>query len=155
MSLYDEDFVAWSKQQAEALRAGGRAGSNQTLDWENLAEEVEGLGKSERRELKSQIRRIIEHLLKLQYSNAIDPRRGWKRTIVDARNEAAGVLEDSPSLKAEIAAAIAAELARAVRNALFDLKEYGEDAVSANLIRAATFTPEQVLGDWFPPEPQG
>lgn len=58
-SLHDKDFVAWSKGQADALRAAVRGGSNQKLDWENLAEEVEGLGISERRELHSQIERII------------------------------------------------------------------------------------------------
>ena len=64
--LYDQDFVAWSKQQAEALRTAARSGSNQSLDWENLAEEIEDLGKSARRELHSQIRRIVGHLLKLR-----------------------------------------------------------------------------------------
>ena len=63
-SLYDQDFVAWSKQQAEALRTAARIGSNQGLDWENLAEEIEDLGISQRRELKSQIRRVIEPLIK-------------------------------------------------------------------------------------------
>jgi len=43
-TLYDEDFAAWSKQQAEALRAAARGGSKQQLDWENLAEEIERLG---------------------------------------------------------------------------------------------------------------
>jgi len=54
-TLYDEDFVAWSKQQAEALRAAARGGSNQQLDWENLAEEIGSLGKSQRSALGSQI----------------------------------------------------------------------------------------------------
>ncbi len=45
-TLYDEDFVAWAEHQAEALRAAARGGSNQALDWENLAEEIEDLGKS-------------------------------------------------------------------------------------------------------------
>jgi hypothetical protein len=58
-SLYDTDFLAWSKQQAEALRAATRNGSNQRLDLGNLAEEIEDLGKSVRRELQSQIRRIV------------------------------------------------------------------------------------------------
>jgi len=47
--LHDKDFVAWSKEQAEALRVAVRSGSSQKLDWENLAEEVESLGFSERR----------------------------------------------------------------------------------------------------------
>ena len=68
---HDEDFVTWSREQADALRAAGRGGSNQTLDWENLAEEIESLGKSERHTLKSQIQRVVEHLLKLQHSPAV------------------------------------------------------------------------------------
>jgi Domain of unknown function DUF29 len=50
-TLYDEDFVAWSKEQGAALRAPARGGSNQVLDWENLAEEIEDLGQWVRREL--------------------------------------------------------------------------------------------------------
>ncbi len=58
-TLYKQDFVAWSTEQAEALGSAGRDDSNQKLDWENLAEEIEGLGISQRRELKSQIRRAL------------------------------------------------------------------------------------------------
>jgi Domain of unknown function DUF29 len=84
-SLYERDFVLWTKQQAEALRAAARSGSNQALDWENLAEEIESLGRSDRRELHSQIYRIIRHLAKLQFSPATDPRRGWREAIRDGR----------------------------------------------------------------------
>jgi hypothetical protein len=153
---YDKDFFAWSRQQADALRAAARTGANQLLDWENLAEEIEGLGISERRELKSQIRRVIEHLLKLEYSHAKAPRRGWVETIGDARSEIEAVVEDSPSLKNEIDAAIAAELKRASRKAISELEKYGElDADAPTRIRATIYTTEQILGDWFPPEPQG
>ena len=78
--LYDVDFVAWTEQQAEALRATAHGGTNQPLDWENLAEEIESLGKSDRRELRSQIYRIIRHLTKLQFSQATDPRGGSSGT---------------------------------------------------------------------------
>jgi Domain of unknown function DUF29 len=46
--LYDEDFVLWSKQQVEALRAAAQSGSNQQLDWDHLAEEIEDLGRTPR-----------------------------------------------------------------------------------------------------------
>ena len=62
--LYDQDFVLWTEKQAAALRAA--KGSNLPLDWENLAEEIASLGKSDRRELRSQIRRVLRHLLKLE-----------------------------------------------------------------------------------------
>ncbi|HWB47626.1 MAG TPA: DUF29 domain-containing protein [Stellaceae bacterium] len=153
-ALYDEDFVAWSKDQAEALRAEARAGSNQKLDWENLAEEIESLGKSQRHELRSQVRRVIEHLLKLECSLAMAPRRGWCESISDARSEIDLILRDSPSLKREVRSAIAIGLKPAARKAIFALEEHAELNTAARArIQAMTYTEEQILGDWFPPGP--
>lgn len=152
-TLYDEDFVAWSKQQAAALRAGAHSGSNLKLDWENLAEEVESLGASERRELHSQIQRIIRHLLKLEHSPADDPRRGWVESIGDARSAIELVLETSSSLRNEIVAVIEAELPRGARDAIRDLQKYGEvEPATVALIRAARYTQAQILEDWLPPD---
>src|SRR5271156_2041100 len=79
-TLYEADTVAWSEHQAAALRAAARTGSNQLLDWENLAEEIESLGKSVRIGLQSQIARIIQHEVKLEHSPALDPRRPRSRS---------------------------------------------------------------------------
>jgi hypothetical protein len=153
-TLYDTDFVAWSKQQAEALRAAARDGSNQPLDLANLAEEIEGLGISQKSALGSQIRRIIHHLLKLEYSGATEPRRGWIESINDARIEIEAVLEDSPSLKNEITAAITAEMRRGLRKAIADLKNYENiDPATLARMQGTAYTQEQVLGDWFPEGP--
>lgn len=153
-TLYDQDFVAWTEQQAEALRSAARGSTNQPLDWANLAEEIESLGISQRHELRSRIQRIVRHLLKLEYSPAVDPRRGWVETIGDARSEIELVLEDSPSLERELHALIDAEIVRGSRGAIRDLERYGEvDAATASRIRGAHYTEDQVLGDWFPPEP--
>ncbi len=152
-TLYDEDFVAWTEQQAEALRSAGRGNTNQPLDWENLAEEVESLGASERRELHSQVQRIIRHLLKLEHSPADGPRRGWVESIGDARSAIELVLETSPSLRNEIAAVIEAELPRGARDAIRDLQTYGEvESGTADLIGAARYTQAQILEDWLPPD---
>ena len=62
-TLYEEDTAAWAENQATALRAIARGGSNQELDWENLAEEIEDLARFQRRSLRSHIRTIIEHRL--------------------------------------------------------------------------------------------
>jgi hypothetical protein len=149
---YRSDFVLWSKEQAAALRAAARGGSNQNLDWENLAEEIESLGISQRSALKSQIGRIIEHLLKLENSPAVDPRRGWIGSIRDARNEIDRILEDSPSLRSEIVAAIQAEARRALRKVEADPHDYGEcEPATLARIRATTYSEEEVLGDWLPP----
>ena len=147
--LYDRDFFLWTQEQAAALRAVRK--SNLPLDWDNLAEEIESLGKSDRRQLRSQIRRILRHLLKLEVSPAVDPRAGWCSTIADSRSEIEDVLHDSPSLRGEIDRIIAEELNAAAKFAAADLRRHGEpaEAVSARLEKGG-FTAEQVLGDWFP-----
>jgi len=155
-TLYDHDLVAWSHQQAAALRAAARTGSNQIVDWENLAEEIEDLGRSQRAALRSQIRRIIRHLVKLENSRAIDPRRGWVETTGDARSEIEDLLELSPSLRAEIDRDVAAQTARAIKLAIQDLRGHGAiDDAQLQRLRAAAYSAEQVLSDWFPPEPLG
>jgi hypothetical protein len=163
--LYDEDFLAWTEHQAEVLRAAARratnsrAGANrpvadQPVDWEHLAEEIEGLGLSERRELHSQVHRIVRYLLKLAFSPALPPRQGWIDSIDDARDVAARVLDASPSLRRELDAVIAAEQPRGARAAIRDLGRYGElDPDTARAIEGVRYGAEQVLGDWFPPEP--
>jgi uncharacterized protein DUF29 len=153
-TLYETDTVAWSEQQAAALRGVARGGSNQPLDWENLAEEIEDLAKSLRQRLRSQIARIIQHEVKLEYSPAIDCRNGWRRTIRLARIDIDRILEDSPSLKREISRLIEKETAAAVQVAILDLEEGGEiDQMELPAIRNTSYTEEQVLGDWFPEEP--
>ncbi len=152
-TLYQRDLTAWSKQQAAALRAAARAGSNQTLDWENLAGEIEDLGAAQRSAVESHILRIIQHLVKLEFSPASEPRKGWRRTIRLARLQIERRLEKNPSLKPELGAIVAAEMPRAIEYAIADLEEYGEaDEVDAPALRRARYTEEQVLGDWFPEE---
>jgi hypothetical protein len=82
-SLYQTDYYAWTKQQAAELRRLAAARVNSTLDLANLAEEVESLGTSQLSGVKSQMRRVIEHLLKLEYSPGTEPRAGWRRTLVE------------------------------------------------------------------------
>jgi hypothetical protein len=76
-ALYDRDFFLWTQEQAAALRRA--KDSNLPLDWGNLAEEIESLGKSDRRELRSQIRQILRHLFRLAASPAREPRAGSRR----------------------------------------------------------------------------
>jgi hypothetical protein len=154
--LYDVDFVAWTEQQAEALRATAHGVTNQPLDWENLAEEIESLGKSDRRELRSQIYRIIGHLAKLQFSRATDPRGGWRDSVRDGRRQAALVLADSPSLKPQLDQFVSEESPAAIKRTVADLGEFGQvDAATKRALRQTRYSVDQVLGDWFPPEPRG
>lgn len=154
-TLYEQDTVAWAENQAAALRAAARAGSNQALDWENLAEEIEDLAKNLRIGLKSQISRIIQHHVKLTHSPAGDPRRGWRRTIRQARLEIERILEESPSLRPQIPDVIHAETKRAIEYAIKDLEEYDEiSRLDLPSLRRTRFSEEQVLGEWFPPDPE-
>jgi hypothetical protein len=149
--LYETDFVLWAEAQAGALREAARAGTNLPLDWENLAEEIESLGKSQRRELRSRLTVIVEHLLKLEHSRTSEPRSGWMRTIDRERSEIEIVLDDSPSLRREVARLIEGSSQRAARFATSDLFGYGE-AVAR--LPTPSYTEEQVLGDWFPEPPK-
>jgi hypothetical protein len=99
---YEDDFYAWTQHQAEVLRT--MPVSDNRFDREHLAEEIEDLGKSERDAVRSQIRRIVEHFLKLAYSPAQAPRFDWMHSIADAR----AALEDkmSPTLRRDIEATL-------------------------------------------------
>lgn len=143
-SLYDEDFLLWSKEQAEALRAAAKGGANLPLDWEHIAEEIEDLGKSNRRELRNRLLAILEHLLKLQYSPAVNPRAGWRATIIRERAMIEGLLDDSPSLRGELP-----ELVATARAAAAELSRRGE---TPKRLPLPDYSVEQVLGDWFPEE---
>jgi len=157
-TLYDRDFFAWSREQAEALRNAGRLRTNEPVDWENVAEEIESLGRSERRELGSRIRQIVEHLVKLQLSPASEPRAGWRDSIRQQRREIADLLEDSPSLRAQLDAIVREQSRRAVPDAVADLQGRGElgpaQRRQPTAGREFAYTAEQVLGEWYPPEPK-
>ena len=152
--LYKDDVVAWAEQQAQALRDAARTNSNLPLDWENLAEEIEDLAKIYRSSLRSHLRRIIQHLVKLQHSPAVDPRRGWRQTVSLARLEVNDLLDESPSLKRQLEPLIKKVMESAIGLAISDMEHYDEiDPLMARLISRRTYTMDQILGDWFPPDP--
>lgn len=94
---YDTDFYAWAQAQAQALRAKDWA----ALDIEHLAEEVEDLRKTERKAVRSQLRRLSSHLLKWAYQPA-QRSESWQATILDARRVVADWLEEDGSLTREV-----------------------------------------------------
>lgn len=94
MSAYTANFNLWIEQTAQLLRERRW----HEIDLEHLIEEVEDLGKSERRAIASQLTRLLLHLLKWQYQ----PQRrsdSWLDSITDARTQIELAIEDSPSLK--------------------------------------------------------
>jgi hypothetical protein len=147
-SLYDQDFVRWAEQQARAIRDAAGSGLNLPIDWENVAEEIESLGKSDRREVASRIYAIVEHLLKLEASPARLPRRGWEQSVRTQRRELRLVLKDSPSLRPDVPGMIAEALASAREEVLSDLAARGEPARID--IHQKEYTESQVLDTWFP-----
>jgi Domain of unknown function DUF29 len=84
--LYEEDFYAWTQQQAKALRTHFR-GDNR-LDVEHLAEEIEDLGKSDLYAVESFVEQIIAYLLKLDYSGQSEPRGHWRAEVLNFRRNA-------------------------------------------------------------------
>jgi hypothetical protein len=96
----DDDFHGWLLDQASALR-GRRYFS---LDWDNLAEELEAMAAMDRRELLRRLTTLYEHLLKLAYQPDELPRRGngWRRTVVNSRIEIERLLDQSPGLKGQM-----------------------------------------------------
>jgi hypothetical protein len=151
VDLYEDDFIAWTEQQAKALRTAARHPSNLGLDWEHLAEEIEDLGKSYRRAVLSEATRIVEHLLKLQFSPAIDPRRGWTDTVLSARAEIETWLAAEPAMRMRLPGIVEEARARGTRQAARALRAYGEEqAVAAANLHSGTYTDEQILGEWFP-----
>jgi hypothetical protein len=147
---YDVDLARWAENQARALRDAGHAGTNLPIDWENVAEEIEALGKSQARELASRLRTILVHLIKLQASPATEPRSGWRETIIEQRSEIERIIEDSPSLRQAVGRVIAKEVRPARRQASVGLTNHGETPrIDADRL---SYTEAEVLGDWFPGE---
>lgn len=93
-SLYDVDFLLWTEAIAASLRAGDFA----NLDMENLIEEIEGLGNSDKKELLNRLATLMEHLLKRVYVNMPECFNGWERTIREQRKQIKRELKFSPSL---------------------------------------------------------
>jgi len=92
--LYETDFYGWTQHQANALRAGNLA----KLDLDNLIEEVESMGKSEKRELASRLEVLLTHLLKWKFQ-AEKRSVSWELTIEEQRKRIARHLQENPSLK--------------------------------------------------------
>jgi hypothetical protein len=128
MSDYDTDVYAWSERQGTLLRrlAAGERVNDADLDWANIAEEIETVGRSERSALSSHIGNVLEHLIKLRISPAADPRAGWRETILLGRSEAEELLRDSPSLRPSLGDIIARRLPTARRLAVAALDTQGE-----------------------------
>ena len=146
-TLYDDDFYAWTQEQAELLRRGG-AGANR-LDVELIAEEIEDLGRSELHACQSLCEHIIEHLLKLEYSGLDEPVRHWRQEIVEWRLQLGRKLTRSITAKLD--------LDERYGYALRLLRYFEDDApgLMARVPAECPYSLDQIVSsggeDWFPP----
>jgi Domain of unknown function DUF29 len=144
---YSDDFYAWTQHQAEVLRTMRRADNR--LDREHVAEEIADLGKSERDAVRSQIVRIVEHLLKLEYSPAADPRFDWMASIVEARRALADKV--TATLQRDAEATLPELFADARELAQIGLRKFGEDAAAARLPSACPYALDRIRErGWYP-----
>jgi hypothetical protein len=96
-SLYDRDFYAWANEQAALLRAGRLS----EADIENIAEEIDSMGRSEKRELVNRLIVVLKHLLTWQFQPS-HRANGWRLSIEEQRSRLDLHLGDNPSLKAQL-----------------------------------------------------
>lgn len=93
-TTYEQDVVAWANEQAALLRTGKLS----VIDAEHIAEEIEGVGRSEQRALASRMTVLLAHLLKWEFQPALRG-KSWQRTIAVQRKDIAYDLRKMPSLK--------------------------------------------------------
>jgi len=141
-SLYERDFYAWANEQAALLRAGRLS----EADLENIAEEIESMGRSEKRELVSRLKVLLTHLLKWRFQPTL---RGnsWRLSIEEQRREVVDHLADNPSLKDELPEALSSAYRKSI---LAGAIETGLDR--RTFPSACPWTYEQIMDAAFWPE---
>jgi hypothetical protein len=141
-AAYQADYALWCAEQGALLRAG----KLDRLDRENLAEEIESLGRSERKEVRKRLRVLLAHLLKWQFQPA-KRKGGWKSTILLQRRELQRTLAENPSLRSHPAEVLqeSYDIAR--------LKAVDETGLPEGSFPAACpFSIEQILAPDFLPD---
>jgi hypothetical protein len=140
---YEKDFVLWLEHQAELLRQGRVA----ELDLENLAEEVESIGRSDKREVQNRLTTLLVHLLKYQYQ-AEQRSRSWLSTIAEQRRQLELVFKDSPSLLKSYAPTVLEDSYRYARR-----RASGETQLNTDIFpETSPYTINQILDEDFLPE---
>ena len=141
--LYDEDFFAWTIEQARLLRAGDLS----AVDTANIAEEIESMGRSDRRELQSRLVVLIMHLLKWRFQPSARS-RSWSATIEEQRLQIENILSESPSLQPLAGSMLPQAYAIARERGI------AETGLSDDMFPATCpFTLDEVLSRSFLPEP--
>ena len=142
--LYQKDYYGWLQENVRLIRE--RKFSE--IDTENLIEELESMGKSEKRELSSRLTILLMHLLKWQYQTVKRSTR-WRNTIAVQRIDIRELLEDSPSLRNEVSDKIETAYEKAKLTA-----EVETGIEKQNFPVACPFSFEQILDENFLPNEQ-
>jgi hypothetical protein len=141
--LYESDFALWLEDQAAALKERRAA----ALDWDNLAEEIEGLLRRDRRALRRFLRNTLLDMLELAYWEVERERnqRQWREHLMNARDGMVSIIEDSPSLENYLAEIFDESYQYARRRA--------EDKIGRPLPDKSEWTLAQIRDDTFYPDP--
>ena len=142
-ATYDTDFYAWANEQAALLRSGRLA----EADIAHIAEEIETMGRAEKRELVSRLTVLLMHLLKWGFQPGLRGRKGrsWRLTIEEQRKEVLNHLADNPSLESRTEEAMAVAYDVAILKAA---RETGLDKAAFPAVCPWTF--EQATSDFWP-----
>ena len=141
---YDDDFYGWTQATVALIRQQ----EWHDIDWKHVAEELEALGKRDRRELESRLVTLMLHLLKWRFQlERRQQGRNWRRTILEQRRQLAALLADSPSLRPRAPDALARLYPHARQHVV------AETGLPENPFPAACpWTASQILDSHFWPE---
>ncbi len=140
-AAYGHDLAAWCLEQGRLLREG----RFDLLDVPNIIEEIESLGGEQEHAVGSHLSRIIEHLLKLDHSRDVGPRRGWRLSVKAQRASLRKRLRKNPSLRARIG-----EVADEAWDLGRTLAEGGlREEEAASLPEALNYSVQQLLDDAY------
>jgi len=142
--LYECDVYAWAEEQAALIRARQFG----DLDLEHLIEEIEDVGGSLYREVRSRVRTVIQHLLKLEHSRANERKMSWHESIRRERDDLADAL--TPTLRPRIEANLTRFYVTARIEAAAALREHSEHAAAHALPQTCPYSFDQLTGDWWP-----
>lgn len=142
IATYETDFYLWTQQQAELLRQGQF--NRVDLDFENIAEEIESMGKRDRRSVSSYLHNVLLHLLKWRYQ---PQRRGnsWRMSIRNGRHQIQQLIKESPSLNPQLPAIAQEAYPLARENAADET-----DLPLTTFPEECPFSVEQITGDYWP-----
>ena len=141
-TLYETDFYAWTQRQSALLRQEEFA----EVDWRNLIEEIESLGRHQQNELRSRLEVLIMHLLKWQWQPEHQS-RSWRSTINVQRRDLDRLLDENPSLRSRLPDLLPKAYRRACKDA-FD--EMG--LLRWRFPAESPYTIDQILDEAFWPE---